>query len=1436
MPITGSDGSDNLSGTDGGDKIVSGDGDDILSGGLGDDRMIAGDGDDTVEGGEGDDWLTGGDGDDVLIGGIGNDKLDGNSGWDTARFTGDVRDFGFQQTKQGWLVSNASEGNDELRNIEQLEFDNFTVYLDGRNNGPLVVVDSAAVGEDDSATQIDVLAGAWDFEGDTLSVTQIDTIGTVGTVALTNGNVTYDPNEQFENLAAGQSTTDTFSYAVSDGTTTVWKTLTVTINGANDAPDDISLSNLSVDENEVGAVIGSVTVADVDDGDSHSLSVDDARFEIVGGVLQLKAGESLDYETEQSVGVVVTATDLGGLQHQETFTIAVNDVAEAGVPTLVVGAPLGYQAIGEEFQVNTQTANDQDYPSVTGLPDGVFVAIWRSDGPDGTDPGIFGQRYTANGDAAGEEFQVNTHTFLNQTQPSVTDLSDGGFVVTWASNGTDGDSWGVFGQRYDANGEAVGNEFLVNTTITSNQSQPSVAALSDGGFVVTWTSENQDGSGYGIFGQRNDAAGNPILDNGVPDEFQINTYTDSNQWDPSVTTLSDGGFVATWTSKNQDGSADGIFGQRYDAAGDATGDEFQINTETFFLQFTPSVTGLSDGGFVVTWQHFILGAPSLEIRGQRYDAEGDAVGSEFEVNTYQPSNQSQPNVTGLSDGSFVVTWVSPGQDGSKDGVFGQRFSGVDTVIREDDAILLDIAAELTVTDGSQTLAIEIDGVPANAALSAGTLAGGTWTLTPDELSGLELTLAEHDGYETGDITLTIRAIATDTLTLEEFVTETQQAIHVEPVADAPLLSIAGAQMDGVVAASGEFQVNTETNSHQVEPSITALSHGGFVVTWEDMSLGYYDVTVMGQRYKASGLAVGDEFQINPATDSYARQGDVAALPDGGFVATWRAKPLGGSRGENFAQRFDANGDAVGDPIQITDISFWSHNYGSPFVTTLSNGGFVVTYNGQVSGGDHHEILGRLYDAAGTPVDDEFVVNSWMTGAQFEPSVTGLSDGGFVITWTSGKDPDGSSGIYGQRYDEFGAPVGSEFQVNTHIPGAQWDSSVAALSDDGFVATWVSNDQDGSLRGVFGQRFDANGATDGDEFQINTHALYDQWVASVVGLSDGGFVVTWESDGQDGSGDGIYGQRYDANGDAAGGEFRINTETLNGQSRPCVTELFDGSIVVAWQSNGQDGSDFGIFAQRLMQPFEEDTPAPLDISAALVDTDGSESLSVLIEGVPEGAGFSAGSDNGDGSWTLTPGDLAGLTFIPPDGFAGQIDFTISATATEPGNGDTASTSETITLLYALADDVLVGDDGTDDTLIGGAGDDDLLGLLGADVLIGGDGNDTLTGGGDGDTYVFSLGDSGRDEVIGFDASEGDVLDLRELLSDTGGLSETGASLDAVLNFSLDAGNTVIEVDVDGNSAADQTIRLTAVDLTGGGTLSDADIIDAMLAPGGGLDAI
>ena len=136
---------------------------------------------------------------------------------------------------------------------------------------------------------------------------------------------------------------------------------------------------------------------------------------------------------------------------------------------------------------------------------------------------------------------------------------------------------------------------------------------------------------------------------------------------------SSGEFVVVWSDAAQDGSGTGVFGQRYSAAGTALGSEFQINTYTDQDQAYPSVAVDSNGNFMVAWESQGQDGSGLGVYGQRYGTNGNTIGSEFQINTYTTNNQFLPFVAMFPTGDFVVTWVSFGQDGSAEGVFGRRY-------------------------------------------------------------------------------------------------------------------------------------------------------------------------------------------------------------------------------------------------------------------------------------------------------------------------------------------------------------------------------------------------------------------------------------------------------------------------------------------------------------------------------------------------------------------------------------------------------------------------------------------------------------------------------------------------------------------------------------------------------------------------------------------
>src|SRR5437773_2111796 len=272
-----------------------------------------------------------------------------------------------------------------------------------------------------------------------------------------------------------------------------------------------------------------------------------------------------------------------------------------------------------------------------------------------------------------------------------------------------------------------------------------------------------------------------------------------------------------------------------------------------------------------------------------------------------------------------------------------------------------------------------------------------------------------------------------------------------------------------------------------------------------------------------GTPLGPEFRVNTFTPSDQRAPDVAFDPAGtGFMVVWQSYGQDGWHRGIFGQRYAPSGAPLGPEFRVNTYTTFSQSYPS---IAASSGTFVVVWMSYSQHGSSDGVFGQRYAASGVPLGPEFRVNTYTTGIQSDPALAGsfLSGPGIFF---AGEGQDGlSDDVFGQRYDASGVPFGPEFRVNTHTTDGQFDPSTAMDSSGNFVVVWTSALQDGSDHGVFGQRYAASGAPLGPEFRVNTFTTSYQFGASAAADPPGSFVVVWQSLGQDGSGMGIFGQRY-----------------------------------------------------------------------------------------------------------------------------------------------------------------------------------------------------------------------------------------------------------------------------------------------------------------------
>jgi hypothetical protein len=215
-----------------------------------------------------------------------------------------------------------------------------------------------------------------------------------------------------------------------------------------------------------------------------------------------------------------------------------------------------------------------------------------------------------------------------------------------------------------------------------------------------------------------------------------------------------------------------------------------------------------------------------------------------------------------------------------------------------------------------------------------------------------------------------------------------------------------------------------------------------------------------------------------------------------------------------------------------------------------------------------------------PSGDEFRLNLETDGRQDELALAQLPDGGFAAVWDG---PAGDeTGVFLRRFDAGGTPLGPEIQADTPNGFDNYEPSVAALGTGGLLVSWTEWNGFISLdASVMAQRFDGDGAALGPVFQVNAFDGAQQWFPESARLADGAAVVVWPTLDVtfDKSGSGLSARIVEPDGSFRTAEFPVNAVTEGDQGQPSVAALEDGGFVVAWQSFGQDGDRFDISLQR-----------------------------------------------------------------------------------------------------------------------------------------------------------------------------------------------------------------------------------------------------------------
>jgi hypothetical protein len=925
----------------------------------------------------------------------------------------------------------------------------------------------------------------------------------------------------------------------------------------------------------------------------------------------------------------------------------------------------------------TFTAGSNVWSSTsTVLPDGGIFVAWQ--GTENSDTRIRAQLFDADGNPVGEQILIDADTTTNPEGPVVTVLSDGSVVVSWIQ--VDGSAYGVNARVISSDGEAVTDVLQVNTTTLGNQSMPSVTALDNGGFVVTFqsgsasssTTIHDDGSQAGIRAQIYDAEGNP-----VGEEFLVNEVTAGAQTDPSVTAV-EGGFVVVYGSNDADGTS-GLRARLFTDDGTPLGGEFEVTGDTAGEAIVPEVVARPEGGFLVVWQTLAdpdLGTTTLMAR--LFDADGNPTGDAVDIGGLEGVYHESVSLVALPEGGYVVVYNAYDSDWASAKVYGQLLDadgnpvGGTVVIAESDGAYLTQAKAHLAADGSLVVswqagdgtitvktmdvweAGEANAVPEDLALSAS-------TVRENAAAGTVIgTLSATDGNG-DDLTYTLEDDADGLFAL---VTE-----------DGVTRLVTTAALDHEAAGSHEVTV-TVSDGKGGETSRT------FTVAVTDVDEAPVDIalsnTVLSESAR-TGSAVG----TLSATD-----------PEGGAI-TWSLVSGAGDNNDKFALK--TNDDGTVSVVLKSPLDHENSKAGAPagglyslVVTATDEAGNVTTETITISA-----------------TDDPFKLSSVPTGKDYLSvieNVEGTTLLGYVMQFDSSFDPE-TAEVVGDDSGLFSIET-LEVEGETRaylVANGPLDHEAAAVHEVTIRAT------------------DANGVSYDKTFEVN---VLD---AAEAGDEARGTIT------------------IDANTLSATGNGGVNWDTYLDEAYAAVVS----GLPTFLGGNGWSASDP---ASELLYTGRAD--------GSLVSLSGSnfvynwtdpvsgEDVHVLsgsIDTMTFGTGDSTGIT--DPELTISGLDLESGTG-PLERIFGEVNI-FAQTWMHGPDATTPADIHTVKAVIASYAQNFIGSDardtytGTlfDDTIDAKAGDDTLAGGGGDDVIDGGSGDDVVRYAGDLDDYEVTRNDDG-----------------------------------------------------------------------------------------------
>ncbi len=383
-----------------------------------------------------------------------------------------------------------------------------------------------------------------------------------------------------------------------------------------------------------------------------------------------------------------------------------------------------------------------------------------------------------------------------------------------------------------------------------------------------------------------------------------------------------------------------------------------------------------------------------------------------------------------------------------------------------------------------------------------------------------------------------------------------------------------------VPLKSDIPINTHTTNDQKNPAV-AFSNGNYIVAWDSYRhSGDGDSGgIVARIFDSNCCPVTGEFLVNEITAGNQKCPDIAADANGNFVIVWQGPGI--DEEDIFARRFDPNALPLADEFRVN--TYTDNKQLSPRVAMNNEGKFIIVWESlDMPQPGKKAIRGQLYDRFGSKIGGELPISDQPSTCR-HPAVAMDNSNEVIVVWTGG-----SSSNYYVYVRHFEADGNEPFLYSKKVDEENFTNltkpSLAVDGADNYVIAWDGRCTGSDSQNIYMKRFQwTHVHLHENQFIVNTQQAGDQ-TNPVVAMSDDSFVVIWESDAESESNQrNIFGQRFINQGEDIGSpiplgeEFQVNTYAVDDQKYPDVAMRENGEFVTVWQSQGQDGSEYGIFA-------------------------------------------------------------------------------------------------------------------------------------------------------------------------------------------------------------------------------------------------------------------